>query len=334
MNNMGNDIIKRFREITASANSGVVNVIDIDGSPHKLGLSAKGYPMFFVVTSENQFPTHNIEREFLSVQFDLPCTIVLENQDKRDNKFTIITLKNENIDLQNSFIEIFILMLHKLAPDTTKRNLSIELENLITIFSALSLPPKKKVQGLWAELLVIEQSSNPELILSFWHTEPNSKYDFSNGRDKIEVKSTSSEERLHRFSLDQLNPSANSKLLVASTIVRECAQSETGLSVFDLYNRIIERVSDNEMRLHCYTIIAETLGDSLTKAKKVFFDYVEASDSLAFFNSSSVPKIDKFTIPENVTDVKFMSNITHVTPMSRKNDSELIDSSNLFNSVL
>ena len=121
---------------------------------------------------------------------------------------------------------------------------------------------------------------------------------------------------------------------MASTVVRECAQSETGLSVFDLYNRIIERISDNEKRLHCYTVIAETLGDSLPKAKKVFFDHVEASDSLAFYNSSSVHKIEKSWVPENVTDVKFMSNLTHVTPVSRENDSELIDSSNLFNTVL
>jgi hypothetical protein len=331
---MENDNIKRFRELNVSTNSEVVNVINIDGLPHKLGLSSKGFPMFFVVTSENQFPTHNIEREFLSVQFDLPCTIVLENQDKKDNKFTIITLKNEDTDLQNSFIEIFILMLHKLAPDTTKRNLSIELENLITIFSALSLPPKKKIQGLWAELLVIEQSSNPELLLSNWHTQPNSKYDFSNGRDKIEVKSTSSEERLHRFSLDQLNPSTNSNLLIASAVVRECAQSESGLSIYDLYNRIIEQVPDNDLRLHCYSIIVETLGDSLPKSKKVFFDYVEASDSLAFFNALYVPKIEKSCVPNDVTDVKFMSNLTHLSPVSRQTESELIENSALFNSIL
>lgn len=331
---MENNIIKRFREIRSSSNSEVVNVVDIDGLPHKLGLSSKGYPMFFVVTSENQFPSHNIEREFLSVQFDLPCTIVLENQDRKDNKFTIITLKNEDPDLQNSFIEIFILMLHKLAPETTKRNLSIELENLITIFSALSLPPKKKLQGLWAELLIIEQSSNPGLLLSNWHTQPNSKYDFSNGRDKIEVKSTSSEERLHRFSLDQLNPSSSSQLLIASSVVRECAESETGLSIFDLYNRIIERVTDNDLRLHCYSVIAETLGQSLPKSKKVFFDHVEASDSLAFFNYLNVPKIDKNIVPTDVTEVKFMSNLTHISPVNRDNDCELINSSELFNSVL
>lgn len=331
---MGNDIISKFRELSASANSEVVNVIDIDNLPHKLGLSSKGYPMFFVVTSENQFPTYNIEREFLSVQYDLPCTIVLENQDKKDNKFTIITLKNENMEIQDSFIEIFILMLYKLAPNTSKRNLSIELENLITIFSALTLPPKKKIQGLWAELLVIEQSSNPELMLSNWHTQPNSKYDFSNGRDKIEVKSTSSEERLHRFSLDQLNPSLNSQLLIASTVVRECAHSETGISVFELYNRIISRVSDNDLRLHCYTIIAETLGDSLPKAKKLFFDHVEASDSLAYFSSLSVPKIDKASVPNDVTDVKFMSNLTHIQPLTRAVNIGLIESSELFNSAI
>lgn len=331
---MKNQILNRYKNLVATPNSDVINVIDIEGMPHKLGVSQKGFPMFFVVTSENQFPAYNIEREFLSVQFDLPCTIVLENQETKDNKFSIITLKNSDEDLQYSFIEIFILMLRKLLPNTTKKDLSIEIENLITIFSALSKPPKKKIQGLWAELLAIVQSAMPATMLSNWHTQPNIKYDFSDGRDKIEVKSTSSEERLHRFSLDQLNPSVNSQLLIASTIVRECGKSDTGLSIFDLYYKILERVSDNELRLHCYTIIAETLGDNLQKAKHVYFDYTEAADSLEYYNYLDVPKIEKEHIPNSVTEVKFMSNLSYVNPIVKGENNELISGSELFKAAL
>lgn len=329
---MENSIIKRFRNISTTPNSDIINVIDIDNMPHKLGVSPQGFPMFFAVTSENNFPAYNIEREFLRVQYNLPCTIVLENQDKQDNRYTIITLKNHEEELQNSFIEIFILMLKKLMPNTTKKELSIEIENLITIFTALARPPKKKLQGLWAELLVIEQSKDPALLINCWHSQPNIKYDFSDGQDKIEVKSTSSEERLHRFSLDQLNPSQNSQLLIASSIVRECGKSESGLSVFDLYQKITELVSDNDLRLRCYTIIAETLGDSLVKSKKVYFDYTEASDSLRYYNCPDIPKIERETIPEAVSEVKFMSNLTHIPPVDGA--LEFIQNSPLFNSVV
>lgn len=331
---MKQNLIEKYKELSATLNSDAINVIDIDDMPHKLGVSPKGYPMFFVVTSDNQFPAYNIEREFLSVQFDLPCTIVLENQNTEDNRFTIITLKNNDEELQFSFIEIFVLMLRKLMPHTSKKDLCIEIENLITIFSALSKPPKKKIQGLWTELLVIEQSNDPTTLLKYWHMQPNLKYDFSDGRDKIEVKSTSSEERLHRFSLDQLNPSANSRLLIASSIVRECGKSDTGFSIFDLYNRIIERVTDNELRLHCYTIIANTLGDTMHKAKHVFFDYTESVDSLAFFKHTDVPKILKENVPEFVSDIKFLSNLSHIKSVSYKTDNELLSSSKLFNAAI
>ena len=89
-------------------------------------------------------------------------------------------------------------------------------------------------------MLLIEQSKNPTKIARAWHSQPNSKYDFNLGGEKIEVKSTQSENRIHHFSLDQLNPSPNSKLIICSVIVRESAQGENGFSVFDLYDKIIQ----------------------------------------------------------------------------------------------
>lgn len=322
-----------YKNLIASPNTEAINVIDIEGLPHKLGVSSKGFPMFFVITSENQYPAFNIEREFLNVQFDLPCTLVMENQETKDNKFTIITLKSTDEDLQFSFIEFFLLMLRKLFPRLAKKDLCIEIEKFITIFSALSKPPKKKIQGLWAELLIIEQSTNPSIMLEYWHTQPNSKYDFSNGRDKIEVKSTSSEERLHRFSLDQLNPSENSQLLIASVKVRECGKGNSGLSIFDLYNNILDRVTDNELRMHCYTVIFETIGDNFSKAKKLIFDHIEAIDSLRYYNYIDIPKIDHSFIPNSVSDVKFMSDLTHIESINKEINGDLINSSDLYKSI-
>lgn len=324
-------IFNQFKELSRSDESRV-NVIDIPSLPHKLGMTSEGFPVFFIVTNTTPFNAQNIEREMLSVQYDMPCTLISDD-DEQNNAYSIITLRASEVSLQSYFIEIFLMMLGKIPAIPSKRELAIEVENLISIFSALSKPPRKKVQGLWAELLVIERSLHPETLISAWHSQANAKYDFTMGRDKIEVKSTSGEERIHHFSLDQLNPSPNSRLLIASVIVRESAQGSGGMSVRDIYNKICTKVSANNARLKLYSIMAECIGSDLTKIDSIFFDYVEASDTLAFFDANQVPHVEKNSIQPFVSDVSFSSNLTHLIDIS--NPQSTFDRSNspLFKSL-
>jgi len=324
-------LFNQFKELNRSDGSRV-NVIDIPSLPHKLGMTSEGFPVFFIVTNTTPFNAQNIEREMLSVQYDMPCTLISDD-DEQNNAYSIITLRASEVSLQSYFIEIFLMMLGKIPAIPSKRELAIEVENLISIFSALSKPPRKKVQGLWAELLVIERSLHPETLISAWHSQANAKYDFTMGRDKIEVKSTSGEERIHHFSLDQLNPSPNSRLLIASVIVRESAQGSGGMSVRDIYNKICTKVSANNARLRLYSIMAECIGSDLTKIDSIFFDYVEASDTLAFFDANQVPHVEKNSIQPFVSDVSFSSNLTHLIDISNQQSTFDRSNSPLFKSL-
>ena len=324
-------IFNQFKELNRSDESRV-NVIDIPSLPHKLGMTSEGFPVFFIVTNTTPFNAQNIEREMLSVQYDMPCTLISDD-DEQNNAYSIITLRASEVSLQSYFIEIFLMMLGKIPAIPSKRELAIEVENLISIFSALSKPPRKKVQGLWAELLVIERSLHPETLISAWHSQANAKYDFTMGRDKIEVKSTSGEERIHHFSLDQLNPSPNSRLLIASVIVRESAQGSGGMSIRDIYNKICTKVSANNARLKLYSIMAECIGSDLTKIDSIFFDYVEASDTLAFFDANQVPHVEKNSIQPFVSDVSFSSNLTHLIDISNQQSTFDRSNSPLFKSL-
>lgn len=329
-----NSIYKQFQKLTtAIGHQDAFNVIDLPNMFHKLGVSNEGFPMFFVVTNDTPFITQNIERKFLSVEYDMPCTVIENGESNQNNHYSIITLRALDSSLQSYFINIFIMMLHKIAENPSKRELSIEVENLITIFLALSQPPQKKVQGLWAELLVIEQSLHPETLITAWHGQPDAKYDFTMGRDKIEVKSTSGEERIHHFALDQLNPSPNSRLLIASVIVRESAHSSSGLSVLDLFDRICTRVTSNNVRLRLYSIMAETIGNDIGKLNSIYFDYTEASDTLAFYDAVDVPHIGKDTIPPFISDVKFASNLTHLIDIKNSESPFILSGSPLFKSL-
>lgn len=313
---------------------GHFTVVSIDDLPHKLGVSMEGFPMFFVRTNSSASSVQNIIREILSVEYNVSCILIDEERSTLPGTFCIITLRSMDSSLQSYFIEIFTLMLQKLRPIPSNRELSVEVENLIAIFDSLTNPPKKQTQGLWAEVLVIEQSANPEILINAWHSIPSAKYDFTYGRDKIEVKSTSSEERIHKFSLDQLNPSPNSRLLIASVIVRESGKAADGLSVRDLYERILARITDLNSRIRLYTVIAETAGSGIAALDKVYYDYTSALDSLKFYDYHKVPCISKANVPSLVSDVRFASNLNGLIDVYNDGPSiNDIESSPLFRSI-
>lgn len=317
-----------FQELSPSSNAASKDVVEIDGTSHVLSKSKEGYPMFFIVTENSSNTTPNVKREILSVEYNVPCTLIEETGIESDGYYAIITLTSKQQELHESFINLFALVLVRYHQNPKVKEIAYEVDRLISIFEALSRPPKKKIQGLWGELLVICQSKNPDAMIQAWHSQPDAKFDFSIGADKIEVKTTSTEQRNHRFSLDQLNPSEHSRLLVASITVRESSESKTGLSIFDLYDLICTKVMSPEQRLKMYTIILETLGQEIIKADKLHFDFTEASDSLAYFNYTDIPSIPKENISPLVSGVKFYSNLTGLTDV--RNMEEMLSDSELF----
>lgn len=329
--NIAYKLCNQIRNFSEATTENRFRVISLPGKLHKLGMSEEGFPKFFVVTSDNN-KMQNLNAELLSVEYNVLCNIIEEDKVYDDQHFTIITLRSENDQLQKMFVDVVMMMLESLPIKPSNISLASKIESLISIFAKLKRSPVHKLQGLWAELLLIDQSRNPVVVARSWHSSPSSKYDFNIGGDKIEVKSTQSENRVHSFSLDQLNPSSNSRLLVASVIVRESAQSSKGLSVFDLYDRIIQRITDCEIRMHIYDVLSETLGSDFYNAQNKYFDYVEACDRLALFDYIDIPKIRKEDVPEHVSDVHFSSNITHLKDIREKGFDT--GNSDLFSSVL
>ena len=309
-------------------------VVPLGNMLHKVGVSVEGYPMFFICTNDTASSTKNTTLEILSVEYNLSCTFVDDNATETPRFYTVITLRSLDETLQSEFIDIVLLMLQRLPSLPSKREIAIEVENLTSIFSAMKCPPRKHIQGLWAELLVIERSLVPETVINAWHESPSSKYDFTMGRDKVEVKSTSGEERKHHFSLDQLNPSRNSRLLIASIIVRESGHGNGGVSVRELYDKICEKAVSIDARMHLYQVIAETIGTDIHKMEDVFFDYIEASDSLRFYDANEVPGINKDGIMQGVSSVGFNSDLTGMIDIqSPESTFEVVDSP-LFNSII
>jgi hypothetical protein len=294
------------------------NVLSIEGMKHKVGSSSEGFPKVFVVTKTTKASIHNIIAELITAEYNIQCSLVDDCGEETNTVFSIITLRSTDENLRKIFFDVFTMMLYSLPMVPTDLEIALKIEGLLSIFAALKRKPIHKVQGLWAELLVIERSKKPEIVANAWHNSPEAKFDFVMGADKIEVKSTSSEERKHRFSIDQLNPSPSSKLLVASVIVRESAKDDNGLSINALYDMICKRINSIDIRMHIYSVIINTLGEEYEKANSLYFDYITGKDSLAYYESEDIPKIEKAQIPKFVSGVKFDSNLSYLDDIVKK----------------
>ena len=95
------------------------------------------------------------------------------------------------------------------------------------------------VQGLWAELLLIAYSSDPELLIGAWHEDPDEVYDFALANERLEVKSARGAYRRHHFSSSQLPARAGIELTVASVLVQRVAG---GATLWDLLQQLRARV--------------------------------------------------------------------------------------------
>jgi hypothetical protein len=153
------------------------------------------------------------------------------------------------------------------------------------------------------------QLPNPALLVAAWHTQLSDIYDFSSRNQRIEVKSVSGRIRRHYFTLDQLCPVPETRVVIASILVERAG---AGVSVADLVDQIRSKVSTNaELLVHIDQVVGLTLGNSWRSSLQDRFDLQLAETSLAFFEPMSIPKVNP-DLPAGVSNVRFRADLTGV----------------------
>jgi len=203
-----------------------------------------------------------------------------------------------------------------LGPTPTSAAVRRAITGLVELFQALALPAKKSVQGLWAELLLIRYATDPALIAAAWHGTPGEQVDFAAGRQRCEVKSSSTRTRAHYFSLAQLTPPASARLIVASVFVESIGG---GLALGGLFEETRALLASDPALLARFDgVFYSTLGNGWSEALDERFDLELARSSLQFFDGTQVPRPGDIPMP--VSDVRFISDLS---ALSRLPDPEL-----------
>lgn len=305
-------MIKEFTSLEIPAKKGsVFNAIRLDKYPFaKIGINQSGFPSILIdSTSDKTFLNQkNIRLEYLELLHNLECKVTVEDKTQYEN-YTIILFKSKEFTLQKYFLGIVDNLLSELSKNPSQKEIYNIFNDFIEIFKAISSPPKTTVQGLWCELLLIETSLKPQILLEYWHNKPEEKFDFNADQEKIEVKSASTLERKHIFTSEQLNAEDGSKIIISSIFAR---QSSNGKSISDLIESIKERIESDVLIQKLLRIVGGTLGNVLEQGLAISFDYELGKDSINFYDSSTVSKIERIHIPSRVSDVKFKSDLSEV----------------------
>jgi hypothetical protein len=292
-------------------------VLPLPDGDHKVGKDESGCPCLLIATgtATKSQPRVPLVLENLAVLFDLSCQVSSPSSPTQLGTFTVLKCVAADLVVRSYFLSLLPGISAAIGGFGDRAKVAAVVEDLVELFRALGAPPKKEIQGLWGELLLIHEAEDPVVLAEAWHAEPSDRYDFNTGWERVDVKTTSQAPRKHHFLLEQLCPPKGTRLMIASVVVQ---RSGAGLSVFDLLDEICRKVAQQpQLHLRLVSQVHQTLGDTWQSARNVRFDHEAARQSLQYYDSAQIPKVG-LPLPEGVSQVSFVANMNGVATLSAK----------------
>lgn len=301
------------------------SAVPIPGSEaHRLGKDSRGHPILLLAVADSEAATKltPIVLKHLTVQHQLECRILRPDGAIEHGRFTAIHCNGKEKILVSYFLRVVSNLLTSVLVSPSSEQISEAIDQLVELFRSMTQLPRKSVQGLWAELFCMVTCREPSVLIRSWHVEPTDRYDFSDGNQRIEVKSASGGIRQHHFSLEQLHPPDGVTVIVASLFVEVAGG---GTSVADLADQLRSKTTDPALLLHLDRVTALTLGKNWRSAIEDRFDEQLAAHSLAFYDAAVIPSLEG-RLPPGVSGVRFRSDLAGcaaIVPLLYKSSGQL-----------
>jgi len=255
----------------------------------------------------------------IQIEHRQECKVHEDGKDPFVGQFVLVACAADNPSLFELFVRSAATLVGALSADPTPAQIETCVGTFVELFRRLQEPSSRTIKGLWAELLIIATSVYPRELIAAWHTDNSEKFDFSRGRGCIEVKASELSERLHEFSLGQLTPSGESKIYVASVLLK---RSGGGVGVLDLASRIASMVQDRpDLTEKLWGNVVQALGDDFNSISDIRFNEQYALASLRYVPCDCVPTVPT-PLPSEIVDVRFkvdLSSIVDARSVSRGN---------------
>jgi len=263
----------------------------------------KNKDLIFIIRTDNEYLKNNNilidSTKYLDIRYKVEINIDLDNNIIKSDFTTIKLLSSSNI-LSDFFITLCIEIINKLGDYPTIEQIRQVISGFKSLFQPLKSNQKKTELGVWGELFHIAFSNKIDYLIKAWHIRSSDTFDFNDGLEKLELKTTLNNSRIHRLSLNQVLKGIESKSNFCSIMT---SQIDNGLSVSDLINKITESLN-TEDSINFYKKLVKTCGDDLNNFDKKF-DIKTAIVSRKYFDANIIPKINQNFIDNGVSNIKY-----------------------------
>ena len=294
-------------------------------SRYRVGRDSQGNPAILIETTDTAGAAalSDFEGRHVRVGHGVSCSVSEAGVEVGREQFSVVTCVDSDDLLKDRFFDAAETLLRSLGETPAIGELRRVVAGLIELFRLASQPPRGTIQGLWAELWIIAQAGEPEVLLDAWHAEPSDAYDFNSGPERLEIKSTSQRTRKHSFSHRQLQPPAGTRVAIASVFVE---RSGGGLTIFTLVESLRRRVAGLGALRRLDYVVASTLGADWRPGVEAAFDAELASESLHFYTVEAVPSLPS-DIPPGISDIRYVSDLSGAQALTRE---EMLGNGELF----
>lgn len=284
------------------------------GSHYRVGRDSQGNPVILIETTgrAGAEALSDFEGRHLVIGHGVNCSISERGVEIGREQFSVVTCVDSDDLLRDRFFDAVETLLRSLGEKPASNELRLMVAGLIELFRLVSQPPRGTIQGLWAELWLIAQARDPEVLLNAWHAESTDAYDFNNGPERLEVKSTSRRTRMHSFSHRQLHPPAGTRVAIASVFVES---SGGGLKLATLLESVRRQIGNPGALRRLDYVVASTLGTDWRTGVEAGFDSELASESLKFYQVEEVPSLPS-DVPDGVSDIRYVSDLSGAQALS------------------
>ena len=252
--------------------------------------------------------------EHIQLRLNEDLTVESKSGSKIQQTFSLLLFKSRDSSIRIYFLNFIKGLIEEITEDRSEESLLLRLKQALSLFRLVGTKPRIEIQGLWAELFLINASSEPEKMASSWHCANNDLWDFHCEEWILEVKSTLKTTRGHVFNNDQiLMAKEKSNAMVASVLL---SRTKDGPSVWDLFDSISKKISiDESSRMK--RLIYELLGNQIAFSLEYKFNLEYALSNLRFYEFKSLPCIDKEIISRDITKISYTVTLEGITQLEK-----------------
>lgn len=272
---------------------------------YRIGKSAEGHAVLLTPPEAAPGVQTRLMRLIMVPRIELQFT---DGSSSRLEQVGVVEFRADDRSLTNHFLAVSEALARLLGPSPAPGKVSAAMARLARLFE----PAKDRrgsAIGLWGELLLIEASAPSTTLIDAWHSSTDARFDFAIPGERLEVKTTTTDSRIHDFRLWQLTGAGGLQIHVASILTTATGM---GTSVADLVDRLDSVLSsDPDRQLKIHEQVSATLGPDW-EGSGLKFDEHQGRASLRYMRAEDVPGVDP--PPPEVLEVRLKVDCSAVPP--------------------